>query len=154
MFLQYVFLFSYDEFDFHWKLIVNAISRIRVRTRLCQRAFYKYRLHIRNDVFFVLHRDDWLFQQYIVDAWINCDVNKLNWLRNNQNNIRANVYNELTNNLQRDNVDTMILSRRFILSSNYTNDARFMQKLFQNNMIIIKHFKQFIFFIIFTINSN
>jgi hypothetical protein len=32
---NYVLLFSYDEFDFHWELIVNAISRIHVRTRLC-----------------------------------------------------------------------------------------------------------------------
>ncbi len=83
IFLRYVLLFSYDELDFHWKLIINAISRIRVQTQLCQRAFYKYRLHVYNDVFFVLHRDDRLFQQYVVDAWINCDVNKLNWLRNN-----------------------------------------------------------------------
>jgi hypothetical protein len=83
IFLHYVLLFSYDELDFHWELIVNAISRVRVRTRLCQRTFYKYRLHVRNDVFFVLHHDDRLFQQYVVDAWVNCDVNKLNWLRNN-----------------------------------------------------------------------
>jgi hypothetical protein len=35
MFLHYLFLFSYDELEFHWKLIVNTISRIRVQTRLC-----------------------------------------------------------------------------------------------------------------------
>ncbi len=141
MSLHYVLLFSYDEFDFHWELIVNAISRIHVRTRLCQRTFYKYWLHVRNDVFFVLHRDDRLFQQYVVNAWVSCNVNKLNWLRNNQNNICANVYNEFTNNLRRDNVNATILNQRFIFSFNYTSDARFMQKLFQNSMIIIKHFE-------------
>jgi hypothetical protein len=116
--------------------------------------FYKYRLHVHNDVFFVLHRDDRLFQQYVVDAWVNCDINKLNWLRNNQNNICANVYNELANNLRRNNVDATTLNRRFILSFNYTNDAWFMQKLFQDNMIIIKYFERSTFFVIFTINSN
>jgi hypothetical protein len=35
MSFHYVLLFLYDELDFHWKLIVNAISRIRVWTRLC-----------------------------------------------------------------------------------------------------------------------
>jgi hypothetical protein len=154
MSLNYVLLFSYDKLNFHEKLIVNVNSRARVRTRFCQRAFYKYRLHVCNNVFFVSHRDDWLFQQYVVDVWINCDVNKLNWLRNNQNNIRANVYNELANNLRRDNVDATILNRRFILSFNYTNDAWFMQKLFQDSIIIIKHFERFTLFIIITINSN
>ncbi len=154
MSLHYVLFFSYDELDFHWELIVNVISRVHVRTRFCQRAFYKYRLHVRNDVFFVLHRDDRLFQQYVVDAWVSCDVNKLNWLRNNQSNIRTNVYNELANNLRRDNVDATTLNRRFILSFSYTSDARFMQKLFQDNMIIVKHFERFTFFVTFTINSN
>jgi hypothetical protein len=121
---------------------------------LCQRAFYRYRLHVRNDVFSVLHRGGRLFQQYVVDAWVSCDANKLDWLRNNQNNIRADVYNELADNLRRDNVDAATLDRRFILPSSYTNGARFMQKLFQDSMTIVRHFERPTLFITFTVNPN
>jgi hypothetical protein len=152
--LHYVLLFPYGELGFHWGLTVNAISRARVRTRLCQRAFYRYRLHVRNDVFFVLHRGGRLFQQYVVDAWASCDANKLDWLRNNQNNIRADVYNGLADNLRRDNVDAATLGRRFILPSSYTGGARFMQKLFQDSMTIVRHFGRPTLFITFTANPN
>ena len=79
MSLHYVLLFVHDELNFYWELILRAMSRIRENLRLSQRIFYQYRLHTRVDVFFILHRVAQLWQQYLIDAYVNCDLNKQIW---------------------------------------------------------------------------
>ena len=153
--LHYVLLFPHGDRRWHWGLRINSNSRQRIKNRLCQRAFYRYRLHMRHDEFSVLHHSRRLFQQYVVDSWASCDLNKLDWLRTNQTTIRADLYNGLADSLQRDeNADTATLGKRFILPSSYTGGDRYMQQLYQDSMALVRHFGRPDLFITFTANPN
>lgn len=66
--LHYVLLFPHGDKRWHWGLRIDANSRQRIKNRLCQRAFYRYRLDMRRNEFSILHNLCRLFQQYIVDA--------------------------------------------------------------------------------------
>ena len=134
---------------------LRSNAREREQDRLCQRAFYRYRLHTHRNEFSIIHHCHRLFQQYLVDAWASCDLNKLQWLRENQKTIRAELYNGLADSLRRDEVDSAAtLGKRFILPSTYTGGDRFMQQLFQDSMALVRHFGRPDLFITFTANRN
>ena len=154
MSLHYVLLFAHDELNFHWRLILQAMSRTCENLRLSQRIFYQYHLHTRADVFFILHRAARLWQQYLIDAYVNCDLNKQIWLYKNQKFIRADLHNNLVDILQSNQVNVELLKKKFILSLSYTSELCYMQQLFQDNMTIVNFFDWFFMFITFTANSN
>lgn len=89
-----------------------------------------------------------------MDAWATCDQNKLNWLRHNQATFRADPYNGLSDAKLRSDVDGQELGHRIILPSSYTGGDRFMMRLFQDSMAIVRHFGRPIFFITFMANPK
>jgi hypothetical protein len=78
--LHYVLLFPFGEPGWHWRLELQNQNGERSRTRLGQRTYYRYRLHIRSGTPQLLFFAKRLFQQYVVDIWAMCDQNKLSWL--------------------------------------------------------------------------
>ena len=68
--------------------------------------------------------------------------------------IRANLYNNVQNALTFDNVDREIINRRIILFFSFSNSDKYMQQLYQNSMIIARHFDKSIMFVIFIANSQ
>ena len=153
MSLHYVFLFSYDKHKYHYEMQLLTNFRNREKFRMSQQIYYRYRLHIRNANFSILHYIERFFQQYVIDVYVNCDFNRTTWFYKHQNEIRTNFYNEFTNNLQQNNVNVEIIKRRFIFSIFYKNDFRFIQKLFQNNMTIVDYYERSSMFIIMIVNS-
>ena len=102
--LHYVLLFPCGDHEYHYGLELSANSRIREKLRLPQQTYYRYRLHIRDSEFSILHHSGRLFQQYVMDAYVSCDDNRTVWLYEHQNAIRADVYNGLADNLRHDHV--------------------------------------------------
>ena len=159
--LHYVLLFPRGDYGWHWGLRLSAVnlpnSNVEVerqRNRLPQRAYYRFRLHSRANEFPTLFLSKRLFQQYVVDVWAVCDQNKLEWIRDNQSNLRADVYNGLTDALAHDNSDLSTVGTKFILPSSYTGGPRFMAKIYQVSMAIERHFGKPTFFITFTANPK
>lgn len=152
--LHYVLLFPHGDLGWHWALQLRNEAGKRKQLRLPQRAFYRYRLHVRHNDFPTLFHAQRLFQQYIVDAWAVCDQNALVWLQNNQRNLRADLYNGLADTLLHTDGNLENLGRRMILPSSYTGGDRFMQQLFQDSMAIVRHFGRPTLFITFTANPK
>jgi hypothetical protein len=151
--LHYVLLFPYGDPGWHYGLQLRNLNGTRQRTRLEQRVFYRYYLHVRS-FFSPLFCASRLFQQYIVDAYVACETTALTWLRTHQQSIRADVYTGLADALIREDVNTSDLGRRFILPSSFTGSDRFMQQLFQDSMAIVRYFGKPSFFITFTANPR
>lgn len=105
-------------------------------TRLSQRAYYRFRLHVRFGEAKTLFCAQRLFQQYVVDAWAVCDQNKLLWLRTNQSRFRSDLYNGLADTLIQADVNTDAIGRRIILPRSFTGGDRLMQQLYQDSMAI------------------
>jgi hypothetical protein len=125
--LHYVLLFPRGELGWHWSLELEDSDGARQKTRMPQRAFYRYRLHVRANETTLLFQCQRLFQQYLVDAWASCDQNKLDWLRSHQSNIRADVYNGLVDIVRGQDLDPDLVGRSVVLPSSYTGGDWFMQ---------------------------
>jgi len=50
--------------------------------------YYAYCLHVRDGPQLPLFYGGKLFQQFVVDAWVNCEQRKLNWARTHQHTVR------------------------------------------------------------------
>ena len=144
---HYILLFPRGDLGWTWSL------RQRNQKRLTQLMYYRFRLHTRNTEYPIILKAKRLFQQYLVDIWAICDQNKLDWFRRNQKRIRADLYGGLEDALLNEDVDARALGR-MILPSSYTGGPRFMAKLYQNSMAIVRYFGKPSLFITFTSNPN
>jgi len=55
-------------------------------------CYYAYYLHVRDGPQPPLFYGRKLFQQFVVDAWANCEQRKLNWARIHQHTLRSELY--------------------------------------------------------------
>ena len=152
--LHYVLLFPYGEPRWHWAMQLQNQNGQRKQLRLSQRAFYRFRLHIRFQEANTLFYAQRFFQQYVVDAWATCDQNKLLWLRNNQSQLRTDLYNGLADILVQADVNLQAMGKRIILPSSFTGGDRFMHQLYQHSMAIVRYFGRPTLFITFTANPK
>jgi hypothetical protein len=152
--LHYVLLFLRGEHGWRYGLQLRDRHGTRQRTRLEQRVFYRFRLHPRSHEQSPLFYAGRLFQQYLVDIFVACEAANLQWIRNHQVNIRADVYYGLQDSLIREDIDAASVGRRFILPASFTGSDRFMQQLFQDSMAVVRVFGKPTFFITFTANPR
>ncbi|KAK4510430.1 uncharacterized protein ATC70_012169 [Mucor velutinosus] len=123
-------------------------------SRLTQGVFYRFRLHVRNNESKIIFLSRRLFQQYVIDAWAICEQTKLNWIKVNQTNLRADVYKGLADATSAADSDLEQVGKTFILPSSFTGGPRFMMQLYQNAMAISRFFGKPTLFITFTANPN
>ena len=134
MALHYVLMFSNGDAGWHWGM--EFLDPDCERKRLDQRVFYCYHLHFCPHQFNKIFRCAQLFQQYVDDAWAVVDQNKLDWIRQHQHKLQADVYNGLEDSLTCDDVDAGLIGHRVVLPSSYTGGDRYMQQRYQNAMAI------------------
>ena len=88
------------------------------RTSLTLLDFYSYRVAVRekwdskNKKIYnwsTLHHSGKLFQQYIVDSWCKVEGNNLNFIRQNQNKLRVDMYSGLMDFIKNQNVTSQFL---------------------------------------------
>jgi len=148
--LHYVLLFPYGEHGWHW----GRTWQDSQNKKLAQRAFYRFRLHTRVDEPTTLFNAQKVFQQFVLDAWDVCDQNKLSWMRPHQANIRAELYNGLADVLGAGDADPEQVGKRVVLPFGYVGGDRFMQKLYQDGIAIVRHYGKPSLFIMFTANPE
>ena len=148
--LHLVLLFPYGEPGWHWGLRLQGPDDKKLK----QRTYFRFRLHTRPDEPTTLFRAQRLFQHFGVDAWAICDQNKLGWIRSHQANIRAELYNGLADLLDAGDVNFAQVGKRVVLPSSYVGGDRFMQKLYQHSIAIVRRFGKPSLFITFTANPK
>jgi hypothetical protein len=91
--LHYVILFPHGEQGWHTNIPSSpGPNGEMLSPNVTQRRYYAHRLHPRPDQSETIFRGGRLFQQYVVDAWASIESSELYWLRKNQKNIRADLY--------------------------------------------------------------
>ena len=109
---------------------------------------------MRENEFSTLFYAKRLFQQYVVDAFAVCDQTALNWIRYNQSSIRADVYNGVADAVNGGDYDLQEIGQSMILPSSYSGGPRFMSKLYQDPMAIVRKLGKPSLFITFTANPD
>jgi hypothetical protein len=163
--LHYVLIFPYGEYGWHWNYTLASLwNRNRQKLRLGQRMWYRFYLHIRHTIapdssrhfgqFNPLFHAQRLFQQFLVDSWIACETTELSWLRNHQNNLRADVYLGIKDALDGGDASADQLGKKIILPSSHTGSERFMQQCYSDAMALVSKTGKPSFFITFTCNPK
>jgi hypothetical protein len=87
----YPILFPRGDLGWHNSMQHVEERRTATRTRLTMQQFYGHRLAVR-DGFSPIHRSGKLFQQYLVDAYVKTEGCRLYFIRNNQGQLRVDLY--------------------------------------------------------------
>jgi hypothetical protein len=165
--LHYVLLFPHGDQGWDTTMRLQSNSHDRIHDRLTLRDYHAYRLFPRETEFNALFRAKRLFQQYVVDAFACVDQNRLAWIRNNQNKIRADLYQGLADTLAASdishpnpetnagtNAETPAPGRRIVLPSSHVSSERFMRSAYHDAMAIAGHYRKPHEFITMTANPK
>lgn len=121
--------------------------------RVTQIQFHAHILHPRDrhDHIFYAGR---LLQQYIVDAWACAEQNRLQYIRDNQKELRCELYSGVVDVLNSGDHDASRVGRMYILPSSFSGGSRQMNQLYQDAMAIVRARGRPDYFITFTCNPN
>lgn len=93
-----------------------------------------------------------LFQQYLVDQFARIDEERLSYLRGNQAKIRADLYSNLEDHVERN--DSERIGTRTVLPSSYIGGPRNMSANYQDSMAIVRKFGKPDLFVTMTCNPK
>lgn len=153
--LAYPLLFPNGDFGWHTNMFHNAAhtSRGQIRNKVTMLQYACFRLAIRDD-FSLLHHSQKLFLQWIVDMYVRIESSRLHFIRQNQTNLRCEVYNHITDYLNSNSNIDVPLGRRVILPSSFTSSPRNMYQNYLDAMSIVQHFGKPSLFVTMTCNPN
>ena len=109
--------------------------------RVSERRYYLFMLQHWTVAFNpVLHAGK-LTMQYICDCWIRVETSRLNFVRGNQKQNRADLYTGLTDQLSRKSIeDGAILGKCVVLPSTFEGSPRQMYQAYQDAMCLVQRF--------------
>ncbi|CAK9291251.1 unnamed protein product [Gordionus sp. m RMFG-2023] len=148
--LQYVLLFPRGDIGYHPPIHYRNSTNKYVTCR----EYYAYRFMVRQDEENVILRSKRLFHQFIVDSYAKQETLRLNFIRNNQSKLRAELYQGIHDAILEGDTNADNLGRRIILPSSFTGGPRHMHQLYQDAMAIVRCFGKPSLFITFTCNPK
>ncbi|XP_071697343.1 uncharacterized protein [Rutidosis leptorrhynchoides] len=156
MALQYPLLFPYGETGYHEEIPYynNNGTRKTNRGFLTMREYYCYKIQQRETEATTLLRGGRLFQQYLVDAYTAIEEQRLRWLRNNQNELRLDLYHNICDAVTRGDTKAASIGKRIVLPSTFTGSPRYLMQNYQDAMALCPEFGNPDLFITFTANPK
>ena len=101
------------------------------------REYYAYRFHKRPNQFNIFLLGGRLLQQFAVDQYAKYEQNNLRYINTHQTQLRADVYNGLTD-INLGNRSGQQVGRRVVLPSTFVGSPRYMRQLFQDAMAVVR----------------
>jgi ATP-dependent DNA helicase PIF1 len=110
--------------------------------------YYSYMLYDKADSY--IHLFQRLFHQYIVDQYSKIEGARLNFIKHNQESLRADLYQ----NIKEASLTALgyTIGKRIVLSSSFKGCDRYFAKLYQDGMALIRAFGKPDYFITVTCN--
>ncbi|XP_020245001.1 uncharacterized protein LOC109823124 [Asparagus officinalis] len=118
------------------------------------REYYCYKLQIReseSSVFLLAGR---LLQQFVVDMYIKLETTRLDYFRNKQSEIRAEVYQGIVDSLTTSETRGDQVGQRVILPASFIGGPRDMRRRYMDAMALVQRFGKPDIFIIMTCNRD
>ncbi|UYV70096.1 hypothetical protein LAZ67_7001779, partial [Cordylochernes scorpioides] len=152
--MTYPLLFPAGDPGWAIGILYEENMRTSTRNHVTMLQFYSYRLAIRPG-FSPIHYGRRLFQQYVVDAYVKTEGNRLNYIRQNQSLLRVELYQGLMDYIhEQEHSRGVRIGRIFILPSSFPGSSRAMQQNYQDAMAIVRKFGRPDLFVTFTCNPR
>ncbi|GJZ61535.1 DNA helicase [Tanacetum coccineum] len=153
MSLQFPLLFPYGEDGYSKDLkLVGGAGTSTSRKRLTMMAYYAYFIHDRANSYNYLSRTGRLFQQYIVTAFCAIEQNRIDYIREHQNDIRNEYLSGIYDAINRGDNNGSDCGARLILPQSFTGGPRYMYSHYLDALAICRVHGNPSFFITFTCN--
>uniref|UniRef100_A0A6N2NIG4 Helitron helicase-like domain-containing protein n=1 Tax=Salix viminalis TaxID=40686 RepID=A0A6N2NIG4_SALVM len=155
MALQYPLLFPFGEDGYRTNIsFADNYSNISgKRQRVPMRGFYAYVIQEREYGEDTLTKAGRLYQQFLVDAFANIEEDRLDYIRMNQNDLRSDLYQNISEAVLKGDVEGSSIGK-IILPSSFTGGPRYMINNYQDAMAICRAFGNPDLFITFTCNTK
>ena len=139
MSLHYPLLFPYGEDGFHTDIPLAHQEQQppKKRQKVSMRAYYAYLIHEREKQESTLIKGGRLYQQFLVDAFVNVEEERLDFIRANQENLRSEHYKGIHDAIARGDIDGSTTGK-IILPSSLTGSPRYMVNNYQDAMAICR----------------
>ncbi|XP_071712237.1 uncharacterized protein [Rutidosis leptorrhynchoides] len=116
--------------------------------------YYAFQLHERQSLYSLLLRSGRLFQQYIVGAYCCIELNRIDYIRNNQQDIQNEYLSGLHDAIDRGDYSGSDVGSHVILPSSFTGGPRYMYSHYLDALAICRVIGNPQFFITFTCNPK
>ena len=133
---------------------LSGCSRGRRISRVSCSEYYCYKLQIRPNEQSILLYSGRLFQQYVVDMYVKIETNRLNFIRKNQDHIRADLYQGLVDSVEMGLRKGSEIGKRIVLPATFIDGPRDMQRRYLDAMTLVRSFGKTDFFLTMTCNPN
>ena len=139
------------------------LKQINEKDRITPRQFFVYHLNVRKTGSDFLLLAGRLFQEWILNAWVTCENQRLNWMRLNQKTLRADTFKNIQEAVaeqQQERADSLFNTEqenrvgRFILASTFQCSPRWYNQKFQDAMAIVRFYHKPDLFITMTCNPK
>jgi hypothetical protein len=131
----------------------NAVGGKRGSARVTMLQFYAYILQHHINEEWIL-RAGRLLHQFIVDAYACTEQNRLKFIRENQRQLRCDLYNGLQDALNVGDIFGNDIRQKMILPSSFQGGERAMGQLYQDAMARVCKFGKSDLFVTFTYNPK
>nr|GEU31172.1 uncharacterized mitochondrial protein AtMg00810-like [Tanacetum cinerariifolium] len=118
--------------------------------RLTIKAYYAYYVHDRANCYNYLSRTGRLFQQCVVTVFCAIKQNRIDFVREHQNNIKNEYLSEIYNAINKGDNDRSDCGARLILPQSFTDRPRYMYNYYLYALAIFRVHENPSFFITFT----
>jgi hypothetical protein len=118
------------------------------------RDYYCYRFQIRPSIFNPILHGKRLFQQFAVDTYIKIESSRLDFIRKNQDKLRADLYKGLVDSLHEGENRADKIGKRTVLSTSFIGGPRDMRHRYMDAMALVRKFGKPDIFLTMTCNPN
>jgi hypothetical protein len=156
--LHYVLLFPTGQLGWYPHILYATVEEDGApgnpkRIYVSMAEYNRYHLFVRLTESHHIFLTGNLFQEFVCESWAVAEQNRLNYLRQHQQDLRAEVYQGLVDAVSADaDADMNQLGTRIILPSSFTGSTRHMQQLLQDALAINRYYGGGDLFITMTAN--
>ncbi|XP_028100698.1 uncharacterized protein LOC114300041 [Camellia sinensis] len=158
--LQYPLLFPYGESGWHYgidrvdKKKPKCFRNKRIRTTISCCEYYCYKLQIRPNDSSILLRSGRLFQQYCVGMYVKIETSRLQFFRNKQREIRADLYQGIIDSVTTSEARGSKIGHRVILPPSFIGSPKDLRRRYVDAMALVQRFGKPDIFLTMTCNPT
>ncbi|XP_071729024.1 uncharacterized protein [Rutidosis leptorrhynchoides] len=151
---QFPLMFFYGEPGFHLGLMLRDVpgSPAGRERKMTMNMYYNYQIHDRLGVYSLMLRMGRLFQQYVVMVYCSIELNRMDYIRHKQKDIRNEYLSGLYDAIDRGDQTGANVGSRTILPASFTDGPRYMYSHYLDALAICRVYENPQFFITFTCN--
>ncbi|PWZ57558.1 ATP-dependent DNA helicase PIF1 [Zea mays] len=118
------------------------------------RDYYCYKFQIRPGIFNPILHGKRLFQQFAVDTYIKIESSRLDFIRKNQDRLRADLFQGLVDSMLDGDIRAEKVGKRTVLSPSFIGGPRDMRRRYMDAMALVRKFGKPDIFLTMTCNPN